>query len=71
MIDFTKVPGIDVGKKVQLHLRNGRSDVTGIIDFYSGPQDTENGLQELTLRTSDGALSAYDQQEVTSVTIIK
>lgn len=71
---FSKTPLLDYKKKVKVTF-NDDSVLIGIVDHWTSPGDSENGMEELTIVPTEGNLKGhyinFDETEVKEIEVIK
>lgn len=56
------------GKKVNIVATNGLT-FSGIVDDYIFPEDNENGLESIVIKTGSGDLYEFTEETIEKITI--
>jgi len=63
----------DPGKKIKVTFTDNQT-LIGIVDYWTSPADSEEGIQELTIKPTEGKLKGqlvnFNEIEVTTIEII-
>lgn len=71
---FSKIQDLDYGKKVKVVFDDGQI-LIGIVDIWTSAEDSEDGLEELTIIPTKGELEGqlinFKENEVKSIEVVE
>lgn len=66
---FSDIPQLDYGKKIKVTFHDGRV-LMGVVNGFTARGDSENNLEELTIKTDKYRYVGFNESEVKSLEII-
>ncbi|SHH54790.1 hypothetical protein SAMN02745135_01161 [Caloranaerobacter azorensis DSM 13643] len=66
---FSKIPQLDYGKKIKVTFIDGQV-LIGIVNGFTARGDSENNLEELTIKTDQYPYVGFNESEVKKIEII-
>ncbi|WP_400194622.1 hypothetical protein [Lysinibacillus telephonicus] len=71
---FSKIPALNYKKKIKVTFVD-EEVLIGMVDHWTSPGDSENGVEELTIIPTEGKLKGqyinFDETEVKNIEVIE